>query len=331
LPVAVLLFSWMLGKRRPPTKLLLRRVIAPISLVLAFTMAAIGYYCWRVTGKVTRMPYQVEMQTYVVAPYFLWQSMKPVPTYHHAEIRDMYVNREPQMYEFSRSFLGLVAKAYRGWSFYLWPVLSLPLLMLLVVLPYGFSLCDISRRAFSLLFIFAMLCAGLALETFFEPHYASPITGVIVAFVMLAMSRLRSWRFQGRRTGIFLVRAVLAICVIMFFLRAAAGPLHIYLSDPYAPAWHQAGPRFAGRTAVLRDLEKLPGRQLVIVRYRPGHDPFEEWVYNRASIDEAQVVWAREMGASDDGLLVAYFKDRNAWLLEADEKPPRLSPYPARK
>jgi hypothetical protein len=170
---------------------------------------------------------------------------------------------------------------------------------------------------------------ALVLETFYAPHYASPFTAAILALVLLAMRQLQQWRWRGQPTGLFITRAIPVICVAMFVLRASAGPLHIPLASRYIPAWHQAGPKNFGRAAVLEQLELAAGRQLVIVRYSPGRDPFEEWVYNDADIDNSKVVWAHEMGPSENDELIRYFKDRKVWLLEADQKPPRLSPYPA--
>ena len=65
----------------------------------------------------------------------------------------------------------------------------------------------------------------------------------------------------------------------------------------------------------------------MIVRYAPDHDPFNEWVYNEADIDAAQVVWARDMGPARNQELIHYFKDRQVFLLEADETPVRSLPY----
>jgi hypothetical protein len=72
------------------------------------------------------------------------------------------------------------------------------------------------------------------------------------------------------------------------------------------------------------------GRQLAIVRYGPHHDVwYHEWVYNKADIDGAKVVWARDMGPARNKELLDYFRDRHVWLVEADETPPKVVPYRA--
>jgi len=81
------------------------------------------------------------------------------------------------------------------------------------------------------------------------------------------------------------------------------------------------------RARVLSQLPNDPRGKLVIVRYSPEHNLHAEWVYNSADIDGSKVVWARDMGSSQNQELIRYFKDREAWLLEADETPLRLSPY----
>jgi hypothetical protein len=43
----------------------------------------------------------------------------------------------------------------------------------------------------------------------------------------------------------------------------------------------------------------------------PAYDTFE-WVYNEPSIDDARIVWARDMGDKNQELL-DHFPDRTVW------------------
>jgi len=80
---------------------------------------------------------------------------------------------------------------------------------------------------------------------------------------------------------------------------------------------------------VLARLNAMEGKQLRDVRYGPDHNAaMNEWVYNHADIDGAKVVWARDMDPADNHELLQYFHDRHAWLVEADEAPPKITSYP---
>src|SRR5439155_1662842 len=98
-PIAVALFVWifgnrMLGKNPPTLHIALRRIFLPAGLVLAIATAGIGYYFWRITGSPFRMPYSVERQTYAIAPYFLWQPLRPRPVYYNSVVEKMYTGDE---------------------------------------------------------------------------------------------------------------------------------------------------------------------------------------------------------------------------------------------
>ena len=96
-------------------------------------------------------------------------------------------------------------------------------------------------------------------------------------------------------------------------------------------AWfhvHQPPNEFASRRAELvRRLQASPGRHLVIVRDGPNSSIHHDWVYNEADIDAARIVWARSMSPTADRPLLEYFRDREVWLLLADETPVQLTPY----
>ncbi len=330
LPVAAALFAWMLGKTRPPFVISLRRVVAPICLLLAITVTGMSYYFWRVTGNPFKVPYQIERETYAIAPYFLWQSPHPEPGYHHAVIRKMYEEDYTIAYAFAHSRMGLlfmpIYKLARIWMFFIGPVLSLPTVMMLFILPYNFSWRQISPATRFLLLALCFFFIGLSAEFYFEAHYAAPLAGLIVALVISAMRRVRQWGPE-QGSGRFLTRTIPVVCVLMSVLRIFAVPLHIPVKRVLTPAWYQLGPKDFGRAAMLADLQRLPGHQLVIVRYQPDHNPFAEWVYNEANIDNAKVVWAHDMSPVENQELISYFHDRRVWLMDADEEPTRLVLY----
>jgi len=105
-------------------------------------------------------------------------------------------------------------------------------------------------------------------------------------------------------------------------MRVMAAATHTQIE----PAWPRGN---LERAAIVRQLRAMPDEQLVIVRYGPDHDLNREWVWNRASIDSAKVVWARDMGATQNQELLEYFRGRSAWQLNADDPLPKLQPYTA--
>jgi hypothetical protein len=80
----------------------------------------------------------------------------------------------------------------------------------------------------------------------------------------------------------------------------------------------KARPFADARAELLKRLQAIPGPHLVILKYGPDHDTGQEWVYNRASIDSARVVWARSMGEHENAQLRTYFKARTIWQYEPD-------------
>ena len=346
IPVAVALFAWMLGRHGPAFSISVRQVVLPLCLLLGLTAAGMGYYNWRVVGTPFKLPYQVSLEQYDHSPLFLWQSERPMPEYRHPEMKEFEVDSLIRRFRGTRTPIGLamneIEKVSLMWLFYVGPLFTLLFVVAFVTLPYGFSLKDISPPAKFLLLAFGLVLAAVAMEVYFCPHYAAPITCIFFALELLAMRQILTWHTGGKPAGRFLVRSVPVITLLLLLLRVGVAPLHL---EPQFGLWtpwfsYRARTSTIGRTAILRELDKQPGRQLVLVRYSPtlydlsahptGRWPPSgvwEWVYNGADIDGQRVVWAHDMGLAQNEELIQYYKGRHAWLLFADHEPPKLVPY----
>jgi hypothetical protein len=110
-----------------------------------------------------------------------------------------------------------------------------------------------------------------------------------------------------------------------------AGPLGFVIREWAGSEWETTwiGPGYFGveRAQIEERLQHLPGNQLAIVRYSPGHFPADEWVYNSADIDSSKVVWAADMDAAENQKLVKYYPDRQVWLVQPDAEPAKVTPY----
>jgi hypothetical protein len=308
------LIFWI-AKKKPAADVLLRRVALPMLLVLGVTGGATSYYFWKVTGNPLRMPQQVNRETYAMAPYFYWQAAHPEPAYHHKVIRDFYNQLELQEFDQAQKMTGVLRQTATKigviWVFFFSPLLTLPLFWLSRVLR--------ERRIRLLMITGGAGFAGSALVIFFHNHYVAPIVPVIVALAVQCLRHMRLYSLEGRPIGLFLVRATAVMCILIIPVR-----VHVLTAAPVPGTYEAVGP---GRAALEVQLRSLRGAQLVLVRYGPHHDQ-AEWVYNEADIDRQKVVWARDMGAAQNEQLLRYYNDRRVWLLEADEVPPKLTPYP---
>jgi len=328
LPVAGALLFWLARKRGAEFWKSVRGVVVPLALALFPTALAMGYYNWRVTGHPLRMPYVVYEDAYVVTPNLFFEPRHPVPIYRHKVMHDYYANR----YSWPRTLSGFLLPQLDRFVgldvFYFGVVLMFAVVMCLATLPYGFKWKDVDRQTRFLLLVLAVSILGLSFEVPPNPHYAAALTCVILALVLMGMRRLRVWEWHGKQVGLFLVRTIPLICLLMVGIRAAALPLRI----PTGPrwCWYNTLPGNLARARILAQLDGTPGEHLVIVRYEPKHDTDWEWVYNDADIDHSTVVWARDMGAAQNKELIEYFRSRHGWTIDADEDTPQLRPYQER-
>ncbi len=315
IPVIVILIVWFAKSRVINVRNLFRRVMAPIVPVLFLAGLWMGYYNYRITGHPLLLPYSLYMSTYEAAPLFLCQSLKTEPPYNHRVMRDVFVGcgRNEYLSQIQCSFHEMISSARRKieslWCFFIGVLFT----------PFFFKLRQMLRRR-SVQFAlgtWVLLVAAILLERPpAEPHYAAPASSLAILLVVESLRQAQLVKWHGRRVGRFLVRTALPLLLVSALASAA---LALYLAPSH---WGQ------DRFKIERGLGQDEGRHLIIVRYGPQHLLKEEWVYNRADIDAAKVVWAREMDHRSNMKLLEYFNGRRIWLLEPDRIPRRLVPYP---
>jgi hypothetical protein len=310
LPIALGLALAAWKKRGDLWQSVVPRVIGPLCLAGALCAAFMAYYNLRGTGNPLVFPYSINDRTYFTTGVFPWQP--PRDPFHHSSIQlDNFYNGwarsswfEGRVNSFQTFSMAAIRDVLRITFYFLWPELCF--LAPLVLMMFH----DIKYRF--LILQLAICIVGFTLVSWFQPHYAAPLTCTLFAIVVQCLRHLRRWKCQSRPVGVGLTR------VIVLFVVALA-PFH----KPFPP---NVPPFMVYREQFSKQLKATSGENLVIVRYSPQHDPLAEWVYNDADIDHSKVIWAREIPGVDMGRLLTYFHARRVWLVEPDLSPPRLTP-----
>jgi hypothetical protein len=225
-------------------------------------------------------------------------------------------------------------KSIYQWVFFLFPALTLTIVGLIPTLR--------ARKSRLMMYTFGFSCLGFVSETWLQAHYVAVASGILYLFLL---NGLRWMRVAARRSDVWLklLRGTLAAVIVMFLVRLMVVP-----GNTFPPNWASQTADIPGYRDITRIMESKHGRQLVIVRYRPGHFWGYSWINNGYDIGTQHVIWARDTEPFESNLpLLCAFKDRQVWLLTPPEKgfmpPPDrsapwdpsvagqfLQPYPAR-
>jgi len=276
------------------------KAVISLAALLLIGVAGLSYYCYRVTGSPTRLPYQVNQETYGWPMTLLWYRPHATTTA-DKQLRTYY---EWELSEHTQFFPdSTVQKGQFLWGFFLGPCLTVPLLFV-----------RRDKRIRPLFVLAGTVLAAVVVEQTGYPHYLSPATGAILIIVVQGVRRLRQTRL-----GYTFAQLIPLVLVATLAVRAIAAPIGLhYTSLAKFLSWCCNEPVKMERAAIKAKLEHLPGQHLVIVHYGPKHSFAREWVYNAADIDAAKIVWARDMGAQNEEL-ERYFKDRQVWNIEVDD------------
>ena len=299
--------------------LFIRRIIAPAGALVVLGLAFTGYYDFRVTGSPLKLPYQVNRATYGWPDNLAFLPAQKV-NLHYKELRDMYkleVGRRAIYKSPSALIDDLDVRLYDNWTFFIGPLLTIPLLAVLRIWK--------RPQTMPLLVFLALMACLNVFQLILYPYHLGPVVPIMFALVAQGSAVLDKQLATDTRPRALYLAVILPLCVLATgVMKQAAGTLNFPLAY-----WERgAEPHGQARADIEDWLSRRPGKQLVIVRYAPDHSPNAEWVYNRADIDGSRVIWAREMDKAANDRLLDYFHDRTAWLLAADKYPQHVVHYP---
>jgi hypothetical protein len=270
-----------------------------------------------VTGSWLTMPYQLSQYQYGVPTTFTFQP-NPVPHNPLTPEQESDYRAQAAIHGYhaetpSRFFLRLLDRLPYA-CFFLLPPLLLALIFLIRIR---------ERQLLYLLATLSLFFLATNFYPYFFPHY---IAATACLFFLLAVYALQS--LQNRNA--LAAALILALCFTHFLfwygIHLSNNPA-LLAATTYEPFDYVNHDDPEGRRAVAHQLANTPGDQLVFVRYAPQHR-FREWIANAADIDRARVVWALDLGSDENQKLEHYYSSRKKWLLEPDQRPPRLMPYP---
>ncbi|MGB7758914.1 MAG: hypothetical protein WBL61_03740 [Bryobacteraceae bacterium] len=296
------------------------RFLPEVALVLLPAVALLAIQNKQVTGSWTTMPEALSQYQYGVPSALTFQAK--------AEPHVPLTEQQLMDYKMQRAFLG--ERGESVWAFLLRLEFRVryyrffflaPLYLALAAFPTALG----ERRFRWVALTLALFALGTNFFPAFQLHYVAAVTCLFVLVSVVGLERI-SRRLPEA------ARLVALVCVAQFVFWYG---LHALFDTA---EWSAAVRRYETwdsinhgnperRIFVNRQLEGVPGKVLVFVRYSPRHIFQDEWVYNRAAIDEARIVWARDLGDAENRQLLRYYGDRRALLLEPDAQPPSLAAY----
>ena len=281
-----------------------RKLARPVVVVALVCLPAVGLTMAQnkeVTGSWATLPYSLSQYQYGVPASFTFQ---PYPVPHRELTREQDLDYKMQRAFRAREidtagtyFQRLIYRV-RYLRFFVHP----PLYLALIVFIAGIRSYRGVWPALTLL-IFAL---GTNFYPFFQSQY---IAGATCLFVLISVEGLRM--LSRWPAGAMAARALFYLCLAQFVFSYGT--------------YKQPNPE--SRLQIQGQLAKVPGKLLVLVRYWPQHIFQNEWVYNAADMDSARVVWARDLGDTEDQQVMKYYPDRTVLLLEPDARPARLTRY----
>ena len=292
------LIGVLLGNRPRPVASLLRFSTAA-GLIGLLGISFILVNNKTVTGNAARLPYtEYSKQHGVGSSMFIWGRVgAPRDDYRLGRMKS-YAD-----WSFKRREQG------QSWQGY-WHIVSRKLVLLWRFFPFlgGFCLLPLPfllwRKDPWLWFAVTLVLFLVILELQFAnswafPHYFAPIACL---FYVLQISGLRSWQLLSKRNRLFSI----VVPTVTIYSIACLVTISFLLCKPVTRS---------KRIQIEQRLWADSNKHLVFVDYSNFSNVHAEFVYNRADIDNAKIVWAHKLTLKENEELISYYGDtRRVWF-----------------
>ena len=308
--VASYFFPW----RRPT-----RVAAIPAGLVL-FALGITLAQNKAITQRWLTLPYQLSEYQYGVPAALTFQ---PPPVPHRSLTREQMLDYKMQLGfrgtrpEDLATYSARLLYRTRFIRFFFLPEFYVAIAAFLVTLRKGLG--------FWVLGTLGLFALGTNFFPAFQFHY---VAAVSVLFLLATVRGMQLIRARSEICARIILLLAMAHFLLWYMLHVAGDPetaVRLLQYETWDSIDHASNAR---RSSVNAELREAPGQHLVFVRYWSNHIFQDEWVYNAAELRRSRVIWARDLGPSENQKLIQLYTGRDLWLLEPDARPlPKLTRY----
>ena len=325
-----------------------RHWLVPGIFVMGVTAIWMGYYNFRVTGHVLRLPFAEYTRQYDVYPKFWFQPLRPTPQYGNRSQKWVHTDFEKGQYDKLRTFSGFFGIAPLRAGALLTD--NLRLAALFIPIAIALSLLRDPRIRWCFISTLALLIALLC-ENFDLPHYSAPAYPVLLVLVIAGLQKL--WNRRGFPDAMPMLTGQPPLPPSIIHQQPLQLDYHQKQNAPRRPRGQllaiaivigftsgailcicERQSRDSQIVQQTRLVEKQPalfaGRHLIFVNYGPMTELISgfanEYVYNAADLDDSRIIWVRCFGPQADRPVADHFSGRTVWILDVGAKV-ELNPY----
>ena len=296
--------------------------VAVFVLIGAANLLFVGFYNYQVTGDPLVLPYRMHHSQYHRTPLFVFEKLdepKPDAPTIVGKLDEQWSKDFQERY---RNWKSALFSTFSRIPIYLFWLARSPFLIAFFLAGLFFAWRKTAENDWKIaLSSLGLFTFGLVLTNFTGDRFVAPLIGIYIVLTTLGA------RIVYRKSGF------LRLWVWSLPLIVGIGFLYGMIPVKSNSGQKPINPEnLMSRAEIENFLKSQSGKHLVFSETAesfPADARF--YVYNRAGIENALIVWAHKLSEEENAALVQHFKDRNVWLLRNVEHRAVLVKYENQK